>query len=135
MARTKTNIEQKITKTRRTQSKTDIQNKHYLCFSDFSIFIFYLWFLKWFLQEMLSYRLGTVNDFHWGFKPVFKTIANLTFIGEENKYIYTIYTPRSWTQMTGKWKRKVHFKNVEKYLGILTLISTRHDNVNYILTQ
>ena len=21
-------------------------------------------------QEMLSYRLGTVNDFHWEFKPV-----------------------------------------------------------------
>ena len=21
---------------------------------------------------MLSYRLGTVNDFHWGFKPVFR---------------------------------------------------------------
>jgi len=21
-------------------------------------------------KEMLSYRLGTVNDFHWGFKPV-----------------------------------------------------------------
>jgi len=28
---------------------------------------------------MLSYRLGTVNDFHWGFKPV-SAIANLTLI-------------------------------------------------------
>ena len=29
---------------------------------------------------MLSYRLGTVNDFHWGFKPVlsYYMIANLT---------------------------------------------------------
>jgi len=27
---------------------------------------------------MLSYRLDTVNDFHWGFKP-FLAIANLTF--------------------------------------------------------
>ena len=40
---------------------------NYFCV--FQIFI-YLWFLKWFLQKMLSYRLGTVNDFHWKFKPV-----------------------------------------------------------------
>ena len=35
---------------------------------------------------MLSYRLGTVNDFHWGFKPVFcysKPHTSSTFIGEE----------------------------------------------------
>ena len=27
---------------------------------------------------MLSYRLGKVNEFHWGFKPVFSYKANLT---------------------------------------------------------
>jgi len=37
---------------------------------------------------MLSYRLGTVNDFHWGFKPVFrysKTHTYSTFIGEDKE--------------------------------------------------
>jgi len=29
---------------------------------------------------MLSYRLGTVNDIHWGLKPVFST-----FFGEEKE--------------------------------------------------
>jgi len=36
-----------------------------------SIFIDILYLLEWFLQEMLSYRLGTVNNLHWGFKPVY----------------------------------------------------------------
>jgi len=26
---------------------------------------------------MLSYRLGTVNDFHWGFKPVLSLVSML----------------------------------------------------------
>jgi len=37
---------------------------------------------------MLSYRLGTVNDFHWGFNPVLsysKPYTFLTFFGEEKK--------------------------------------------------
>ena len=29
---------------------------------------------------MLSYRLGTVNDFHWGFKPVFRYSKPHTFV-------------------------------------------------------
>ena len=45
---------------------------------------------------MLSYRLGTVNDFHWGFKPVFrysKPHTYSTFIGEEKEKlcINTLY--------------------------------------------
>jgi len=46
---------------------------------------------------MLSYRLGTVNDFHWEFKPVFRCRKHhtyLTFIGEEKEnqlYINTLY--------------------------------------------
>ena len=37
---------------------------------------------------MLSYRLGTVNDFHWGFKPVLSYSKPHTFstsLGEEKK--------------------------------------------------
>ena len=37
---------------------------------------------------MLSYRLGTVNDFHWGFNPVLsysKPYTFLTFNGEEKR--------------------------------------------------
>jgi len=37
---------------------------------------------------MLSYRLGTVNDFHWGFKPVLsdsKPHTFSTFFGEEKE--------------------------------------------------
>jgi len=56
------------------QDATKIQTK--MCFADFLIlFMIYL---------MISsrYRLGTVNDFHWGFKP-FSAIANLSII-----YVY-----------------------------------------------
>ena len=37
---------------------------------------------------MLSYRLGTVNDFHWGFKPVLsysKPHTFSSFFGEEKE--------------------------------------------------
>jgi len=34
-------------------------------FSDFQL-------LKGLIQNMLNYRLGTVNEKHWGFKPVFR---------------------------------------------------------------
>jgi len=46
---------------------------------------------------MLSYRLGTVNDFHWGLKQVFRYIANLTLtqhlleIKIKVKYVYSFY--------------------------------------------
>jgi len=39
---------------------------------------------------MLSYRLDTVNYFHWGFKPVFsysKPNTFSTFFGEKKKQI------------------------------------------------
>ena len=35
-------------------------------------FIFNFQLLKGLLQKMLNYRLGTVNEKHWGFKPVFR---------------------------------------------------------------
>jgi len=37
---------------------------------------------------MLSYRLGTVNNFHWGFKPVLSNSQPhtfSTFFGEEKE--------------------------------------------------
>jgi len=40
-----------------------------LCFSDFS-FLFIIKIVLNDLSKTLSYRNGTVNDFHWGFKPV-----------------------------------------------------------------
>jgi len=52
------------------KTQQTFRKKMFLCFSDSSICIFNLWFPKWFLQEMLSYRPGTFNDVHWRFKPV-----------------------------------------------------------------
>jgi len=48
---------------------------------------------KWILQEKLSYRLSTVNDFHWEFKPVFRYSKPHTYspsIRDKNlnKYLY-----------------------------------------------
>ena len=44
---------------------------------------------------MLNYRLGTVNEKHWGFKPVFrcsKPHTYSTFIEEENEiYSYILF--------------------------------------------
>ena len=40
--------------------------------SDFCLILLYLFLVfKWFLQKMLGYRLGTVNDLYWGFTLVF----------------------------------------------------------------
>ena len=44
---------------------------------------------------MLSYRLGTVNDFHWGFKPVLsysKPHTFSTFFGEEKEFLQPGHT-------------------------------------------
>jgi len=34
-------------------------------------YFLFLVFFKWFHQEMLSHRLGTVNDFHEGYELLF----------------------------------------------------------------
>ena len=55
------------TKTQQTFRINDI-----FVFFGVSIFLnIYLCFLKLFLQKILNYRLGMVNDFHWGLKHVF----------------------------------------------------------------
>jgi len=56
---------------------------------------------------MLSYRLGTVNDFYWEFKPA---IANLTFstcFGEEKgrKDAFTLFNHLEAEQNDRKVKR------------------------------
>jgi len=67
MARTKTNT-WNSTKHAQQQDVTYIKNKVFLYFLDCSIFIntFYLLDLQCIYQEMLSYCLSTVNDFHGG---------------------------------------------------------------------
>jgi len=54
------------TKLTEQQYLTDIKNKLFLCVVDF----LNLHSLKYILQEMLTYHIGTVNNFHWGIKPV-----------------------------------------------------------------
>jgi len=91
MARTKTSTRDD-TKT----STTSWRNRHleniYFCVFRIFLFLlnfsFYWLFLKGILQEMSSYRLGTVNDFHWGFKPVLSYSKPHTFstsLGKEKE--------------------------------------------------
>jgi len=85
MIPTKTNIKNN-TKIRKNQRNRHLDKKLILGV----VRIFFLYFLKWFLQEMLSYRLGTVNDFHWGFKPILiysKPRTFSTFLEKKKKKI------------------------------------------------
>ena len=79
------------TKTHRTSQTRIIQRRNihkeitsFRIFWGFFIFNFQL--LKGLLQKMLNYRLGTVDEKHWGLKPVFrcsKPHTFSTFSGEE----------------------------------------------------
>jgi len=62
---------QNSTNTRRTPRRNSHSEKNTI-FCVFQIFLFLFIINDFFfsLQEMLSYRIGTVNDFHGGFKPV-----------------------------------------------------------------
>jgi len=112
LARTKTNT-QNNTKTRRTLRHNRQLEKNTM-FCVYRIFLFYLSFLQWFIQAILSYRHGTVNDFHCGLKP---DIANLTLTQhlweKEIKEISPYPGHQNMNKRTEKWKRKVHFKQVE----------------------
>jgi len=47
---------------------------------------------------MLGFRLGTVNDFHWGFEPVLsysKPHTFSTFFGEEKEINMHLVSPTS----------------------------------------
>ena len=57
-----------------TQNNTKNTKTQQIFFVFFGFFffniLFQLQFIKWFFQELLSHRRGTVNDLHWKFKPV-----------------------------------------------------------------
>jgi len=86
------------TKTHRTSQTRSIQRRIHkeIFFCVFRIFLFFIFnfqLLKGFLHKMLNYRLGTVNEKHWGFKPVFrcsKPHTYSTLFGEENKKEYEV---------------------------------------------
>jgi len=63
-------------------------------FSIFLIFMFNFQLLKGLLQKMPNHRLGTVNEKHWGFKPVFRCSKPHTFLtlsGEEKKCPFILF--------------------------------------------
>jgi len=74
---------QKHTEHHKTRSKQGRNRQKeitiFLCFSIFLFFIFNFQLLKGLLQKILNYRLGTVNENHWGFKPVFRCSKPHTF--------------------------------------------------------
>jgi len=54
---------------------------------------------------MLSNRLGTVNDFHWGFKPVLsysKPHTVFTFFGEEKEKNMHLLSPTKLNRTIGQ---------------------------------
>jgi len=71
MVRTKSNT-LNSTKHAEQQDETDIQNKHFCVLGIFHFLCYIFDFLKWNLQEMLSYRLGTVNDFKSYIRKMYK---------------------------------------------------------------
>ena len=76
MARTKTHRTQQNMEYTKTQQT--LRNNYFLCFSDFSgFFIFNFQLLKGLLQKMLNYRLGMVNEKHWGLNQL-SAAANFT---------------------------------------------------------
>ena len=83
---------------------------------------------------MLCYRLGTVNDFHWGFKPVLrhsKPHTFSTFIGEEKEKqlcINTMYLVHiKHEHKDKKVKRKRHLKR-GKMIFRENIFSIQFDN-------
>jgi len=98
MASTKTNTIQE------TLEATKCNRQKLLFFS--LILLIFLFSLKLFHNTLLYYRLGTVNDFHLGFKPVFhyrKPHTYATFIGAESenkmqKLFGNVILPPQYTQ-------------------------------------
>jgi len=104
------------------QDATDIQKKYYI----FGFYLLYfLLFIKWFLQEMLSYILGTANDFYWGFKPVWSYSKPHTFstiFGEENVKQFVIrwqkcmfYYSCFWTAYKAFCYMTIPIKQIRKF--------------------
>jgi len=74
MARTKTH--RKSQNTEYTKTQHTLRNNYFLCCSEFFGFFFNFIFN---FQKMLNFRLGTVNEKYWGFKPVFRCSKPHTF--------------------------------------------------------
>jgi len=111
MAHTKKHTHRTAQKHAEHQDATDIQKK--TIFRIFRIFIYYLWFLKWFLKEIMSYRLGTVNDFHLGFKPVLRYSKPYTsFWRRKRKHVHLLslkYISYSLCLLTFNFLRVLNF--------------------------
>ena len=66
---------------------------------------------------MLNYRLGTVNEKPWGFKPVFrcsKPHTYSTFIGEENEnqiYSYILFLGHLEHRQCKQQQKQAHLKS------------------------
>jgi len=73
MARTKTH---RTSQTRSIQRRNIHKNTIFVFFGFFWFFIVNFQLLKGLLQKMLHYRLGTVNEKHWGLNQ-FSAAANL----------------------------------------------------------
>jgi len=64
---------------------------------------------------MLSYRLGSVNDFHWGFKPVLSYSKPHTFstsLGEEKERKMHLISPTTPLRM---WTKRQESKKKQNY--------------------
>ena len=75
---------------------------------------------------MLSYRLGTVNDFHWGFKPVLGYSKPHTFstsFGEEKEINMHLLTP---TRPLRSWTERYESKPIDSKLMIYVQIQKLH---------
>ena len=75
---------------------------------------------------MLSYRLGTVNDFHFGFKPVlsYSKPYNLSTYIREDKEMKNAFTVL--TQATFYNNAFTVWKTLGKFCITLALNSLRH---------
>ena len=70
---------------------------------------------------MLSYRLGTVNDLHWGFKPVLSYSKPHTFstsLGEEKerKNAFNLSNQATYYKTYGEWFNSLFDVNFVKIM-------------------
>jgi len=69
------------------------------------VFFFNFQFLKGLLQKKSNYRLGTVNEKHWGLKPVYrcsKPHTFSTFSGEEKQKMFISQATKELNKTTEK---------------------------------
>jgi len=115
----------KHTEQHRTHRTTRLNKHSELTFCVFRIFSFvfvYLRFLQWFLQQVLSFRLGTDKDFHWGFKPVLSYSIPYT---KEKEKKHLLSLSNNWQmekqqqKITSFWNRDVIVACSNMYYDLL----------------